>query len=1573
MAEIIRLNVENLAGFRKAMAEAGDDIQKQAKVLARFKSDNKGATPIEVVYGVKNKGKGVVKEIRAQLNQLSAAEENYLRILSKATSTERQSLTASRQRLAQAKKELNSLSSTSDGYAKQQKRVETLTRALQYREGIQLGSVASLRAERTALQDLANNTVLAGTARDQFNQALLSSNENLRRAQGIEKGSIADLRARKNELQALTDQYALGSDRQRQYAKEIDQINRVIRQQAPLFQRLITSLNQIATVQAGFTAISSFAQQLNGLINQFTGRVKQVENFRLAIQNVGFSISETSAFFDEAANTAIRLGAPVTQVEQAYRRMIPALQGAGISSADSTKFIEALTARTQTLGLSADQSGRLVEAFAQVLSKGKLQAEELNQQISEADGAFRTQFAEALGITVERLSELTKQGDVTSKEFVKGVLAMQNGVETLAAKVAEGNLTVQQLQNTISTINTKAIEAIGKNIEPAIRAILGITLAVQKFVAALSQTQVGQLIAKSFNEALLGIEAFVKTLLDAIQVVTILLTPVANLLTLLQENIGGFGSITRAIIYFTGVAIAANLAVVAFTKSLTLAAAIAGGRFASSWAIAGGALLNFASIAKSILFLDFVGAFRTARTSVASLSASFLQAGGSGGKLTNTFRALAVAARTSNGSFRAFASNFATLNQGYRTTAAGAKITSDSMRQGAASATAQAVATDVAAEALGAAAGAAIANGLANAKAAKITGDVVGATTKAGGAAAFFSRALATMSGWLGALIPTLRIALAVITKWILPLTLGIAAIQAIVNQFKAWGDASDAIGKKTEALTGKLKQQGFIVKQAENRWKGLGDTLKFIFVDFFGILPKIANIQLNSAIIQEFKALQGVINQVNAKLLENGFAWDAVTGQIDFAAGKYTQSAAAIKATKDTLDEQIAAIDELIKEKSKDAEANAKIIQQLNGQKNALQEQAAYYGLLINRLKDKNEAIEEAIKGETNLEKKIRIATKALEERNKAQETDAKRLTSQAQNMYIRGLITEGQLQVYNAQLAATRTANEIEGKRQLLALLEKEARNATNNVDRYKLEEEIKKEINNIEAAKVRLGEQIIAVREAEIKLLDEEIAKAGQIVSIFDTVRDTSLNVASQIGSALSSSVDKIKEGITQAAKIEFLATFDESALRRASNARQRLGALEFKIERIKLETERAIQISSLRRVAAEQRLLALKLRAEGDTRGAALANASADAIERQIPALNAAFNLQSSLLSLEERGYQATVNKKRELAGLPPLFQGVIAPTISEYENLETTLGGVVQSYQDVSNTARGAAEQGAAYYQASTQQIAGYADQRYQNEQALLQKLLQIQEQYVGKFEEILNKLGEYEIKEPKPLTTKNIEEYKTIADKLFGDLGIDIGKVLDDLGRKIKEFSNPNNFSGFIKGVQDAVRWVNELFKPRQSPTFDPFGPSNNGYARWMGGPVAAGQTYTVNDGGGREGFVDKFNNFKMLPAGRNIKWTPTSSGTVIPAHLVDQFKQSMAATKIESSNSGPSFNMATRNANVGLDSGNLVKQIGSVMAGSGGNQRITNNVTIQSQAPVMDASRIMANVNRLRKRRRGL
>jgi hypothetical protein len=141
--------------------------------------------------------------------------------------------------------------------------------------------------------------------------------------------------------------------------------------------------------------------------------------------------------------------------------------------------------------------------------------------------------------------------------------------------------------------------------------------------------------------------------------------------------------------------------------------------------------------------------------------------------------------------------------------------------------------------------------------------------------------------------------------------------------------------------------------------------------------------------------------------------------------------------------------------------------------------------------------------------------------------------------------------------------------------------------------------------------------------------------------------------------------------------------------------------------------------------------------------------------------------------------------------------------------------------------------------------------------------------------------------------------------------------------------------------------------------------------ARFMGGPVEGGQTYRVNDAGlGREAFMNKFGDVKMLPAASNMNWTAPSSGTIIPAKVVKAMQKNAdinANISAKQTRQTPNISNIASSAASGV-SGSLAKQLGSAVSGSTSN-RITNNVTIQSQSPVNDASDLMTNVARMRLR----
>ena len=415
----------------------------------------------------------------------------------------------------------------------------------------------------------------------------------LRSLQGVQGGSIADIKSQRAELVALRDATKINSPEFNRLTKEIKKFDKQLDKTKVKGNSFVTAFARIAIVTAGIQAVGSALRSVTNTVDAFVRRTKEVEGFTLALSNAGLEQAEVNRVFKQAETTANALGAPLAQVEKTYKRMIPALQAVGTSSADSDKFIEQISARTQTLGLNTEQSGRLLEAFAQVLSKGKLQAEELNQQISELDGAFRVQFAEALGVSTQALNDLISNSKITADVFVQTVNKMANGADLLKKRIKDGTATIQQFQNQIGNIDTKNIEVIGKAIEPAIKSFLQIRLAVAQFIQEFTKSAQFESLVNIFNSIAKGAEQFAAGLIKVIGAIGEFLSPLTRVVDFVLTLDAGIGNLVTLLIKAAGTIAAVTLATkgivalgagVAYIKQqfINLSAAITGNGVAAN-------------------------------------------------------------------------------------------------------------------------------------------------------------------------------------------------------------------------------------------------------------------------------------------------------------------------------------------------------------------------------------------------------------------------------------------------------------------------------------------------------------------------------------------------------------------------------------------------------------------------------------------------------------------------------------------------------------------------------------------------------------------------------------------------------------------------------------------------------------------------------------------------------------------------------------------------------------------------------------------------------------------------------
>ena len=238
-------------------------------------------------------------------------------------------------------------------------------------------------------------------------------------------------------------------------------------------QKMQMAFGWIAAVVAGMTAIA-------GSIGAITGRVKDIQAIKLTFDGLGKSVEAQNAVLDSAKNIALSYGVSLRKVEGAFRRLGPAILESGGSLKDTEGAIKSIAARTTMLGLNTEQTGRYIEAFAQVMGKGKLQSEELNQQFSELDGGLRGQLKNWLAANkgITDFEGAMKKGEITSgvfleafeaineeirQKFLRSIGDTQQAIEDMGKK---GGMTLNQLNAKLQTLTSIGLESVGKALAP---------------------------------------------------------------------------------------------------------------------------------------------------------------------------------------------------------------------------------------------------------------------------------------------------------------------------------------------------------------------------------------------------------------------------------------------------------------------------------------------------------------------------------------------------------------------------------------------------------------------------------------------------------------------------------------------------------------------------------------------------------------------------------------------------------------------------------------------------------------------------------------------------------------------------------------------------------------------------------------------------------------------------------------------------------------------------------------------------------------------------------------------------
>lgn len=215
----------------------------------------------------------------------------------------------------------------------------------------------------------------------------------------------------------------------------------------------------VAATAAAIGGLYAFTTAMAGAVEA----AKQTERLNLAFLAITGKGQLAAKELQFVREEAARLGISFTEAAEAYKGIFAASKGTELEGKATQKIFTGIASASAALGLSAADTSASLLAVSQMISKGKISAEELRGQLGERlPPAFNT-MAKAAGVSTAALDKMLEQGQV-GIDLLPRFAQLLTDKYGKAASAADGFIKAQQnLGNEYFALQTAAGELVTKN------------------------------------------------------------------------------------------------------------------------------------------------------------------------------------------------------------------------------------------------------------------------------------------------------------------------------------------------------------------------------------------------------------------------------------------------------------------------------------------------------------------------------------------------------------------------------------------------------------------------------------------------------------------------------------------------------------------------------------------------------------------------------------------------------------------------------------------------------------------------------------------------------------------------------------------------------------------------------------------------------------------------------------------------------------------------------------------------------------------------------------------------------
>lgn len=234
----------------------------------------------------------------------------------------------------------------------------------------------------------------------------------------------------------------------------------------------------------GLTAANLFQQGLQRAKDVIVGVIQSTLAMEKAQRTLQYATGDGAGAWLYARKIAKELGIDLIFAADAYGKLAAASRGTSLQGVQTEKIFKSVASASAVMGLSADETKGALNALSQMISKGKVQAEELRGQLGERiPGAFQI-AARAMGVTTQALDKMLVDGKLLAEDFLPK-FAAQLKKELGDAPLSAAN-SFQAAINRMKTSWFDFLTAMGKSgiVELATKAVSGLTNAMNGLVTS---------------------------------------------------------------------------------------------------------------------------------------------------------------------------------------------------------------------------------------------------------------------------------------------------------------------------------------------------------------------------------------------------------------------------------------------------------------------------------------------------------------------------------------------------------------------------------------------------------------------------------------------------------------------------------------------------------------------------------------------------------------------------------------------------------------------------------------------------------------------------------------------------------------------------------------------------------------------------------------------------------------------------------------------------------------------------------------------------------------------------------